>query len=252
MSIAPIPAKSVISHAYWQRRFGGRADVLGETLTIRQAALTIVGVAAPGFVGETNGQQPDAWIPLRMQPSVIPGNNWLREAPPDKSMWLHVFARLAPGVTAAQAEAQANRVLQSNLESFYGAAASGSRRQEFLDQRLQIRPGGRGASTQRGQFSSALTALMSAVGILLLIACANLANLLLARGAARRTEMMLRLSLGAGRGRLMRQLVTESLALATARRHRGDCCRLHPPPRSRANARRSRQHASPGASLSIR
>ena len=207
-------SEAVISHAYWQRRFGGREDVLGETLTIRQAVLTIVGVAAPGFVGETNGQQPDTWIPLRMQPSVIPGNNWLREAPPDKSMWLHVFARLAPGVTAAQAEAQANRVLQSNLESFYGAAASGSRRQEFLDQRLQIRPGGRGASTQRGQFSSALTALMSAVGILLLIACANLANLLLARGAARRTEMMLRLSLGAGRGRLMRQLVTESLALA--------------------------------------
>ena len=104
---------------------GGRRteDVLGETLTIRQAVLTIVGVAAPGFVGETNGQQPDTWIPLRMQPSVIPGNNWLREAPPDKSMWLHLFARLAPGVTAAQAEAQANRVLKSNLESFYGAAA---------------------------------------------------------------------------------------------------------------------------------
>ncbi len=186
---------------YWQRRFGGRADVLGETLTIRQAALTIVGVRGPASSAKPTAQQPDAWIPLRMQPSVIPGNNWLREAPPDKSMWLHVFARLAPGVTAAQAEAQANRVLQSNLESFHGAAASGNRAARFLDQRLQIRPGGRGASTQRGQISRpALTALMSAVGILLLIACANLANLLLARGAARRTEMMLRLSLGAGRG----------------------------------------------------
>jgi predicted permease len=188
--------------------------VLGKSLTLRQAALTIIGVAPPGFIGETSGQQPDLWLPVRMQPSVLPGYDWLHDTPPSKAMWLHVFGRLKPGVTAAQAEAQANAIFQAGLESFYGAAASGERRREYLDQRLRIRPGARGASATRKEFSSSLTALLAAVGILLLIACANLANLLLARGAARKPEIALRLSLGASRGRLIRQLVTESLALA--------------------------------------
>ena len=188
--------------------------MLGKTFTLRKAALTIIGVAPPGFIGETSGQQPDLWLPLRMQPSVLPGKDWLHDTPPVKVMWLHVFGRLKPGVTAAQAEAQANAIFQAGLESFYGAAASGERRREFLDQRLRIRPGARGASETRHEFSSSLTALLAAVGVLLLIACANLANLLLARGAARKPEIALRLSLGASRGRLIRQLVTESLALA--------------------------------------
>jgi predicted permease len=205
---------AVISYSYWQRRFGGRPDVLGKTVTLRKAALTIVGVAPSGFVGETSGQQPALWLPLRVQPSVLPGNDWLHDTPPDKVMWLHVFGRLKPDVTQAQAEAQANAVFQAGLESFYGATASGGRRREFLDQRLRIRPGARGASATRNEFSHSLTALLAAVGVLLLIACANLANLLLARGAARKPEIALRLSLGASRGRLIRQLVTESLALA--------------------------------------
>ena len=131
-------------------------------------------------------------------------------------MWLHLFGRLKPGVSFAEAEARANGVLQANLIAFYGAAATGERRAEFLDQRLQITEASRGASYKRAELSGSLTALLVGVGILLLIACANLANLLLARGAARRAEMTLRLSLGAGRGRLMRQLVTESLVLAAA------------------------------------
>lgn len=207
---------AVISYNYWQRRFGGHPDVLGKTVSIRNAELTIIGVAAPGFTGETSGQRPDLWIPLRMQPAIVPGRDRLHDTPPAKVMWLHVFGRLKPGVTRAQAEAETNTLFQAGLESFYGPAASGERCREFLDQHLRIRPGARGASETRSEFSSSLTALLAAVGVLLLMACANLANLLLARGAARKPEIVLRLSLGASRGRLIRQLITESLALAAA------------------------------------
>ena len=156
--------EAVISHSFWQRRFGGRDDVIGRTLTIRNATLSIVGVMPPAFVGETSGQLPDLWVPLRLQPRVLPGNNYLHDAPPDKAMWLHVFGRLKPGVSLAEAEARANAVMQANLIAFYGAAATGERRAEFLDQRLQITDASRGASYKRAELSGSLTALLVGVG----------------------------------------------------------------------------------------
>jgi len=205
------PAFAVVSHAYWQRRFDGRPDVLGKTLIVRDTPVSIIGVTPAGFAGETSGQQPDLWLPLRLQPRVLPGGDWLHEKLPDLVMWLHAFGRLKPGITYAQAEAQANAVFRAGLGSFYGT----ERQDEVLDQRLRLQPGARGASASRDELSSSLTMLLASAGLLLLITCANLANLLLARGAARHPEIAVRVALGANRQRLLRQLVTESLALAT-------------------------------------
>jgi predicted permease len=203
----------VISDHYWRRRFGGRPEVLGTALSFGKTPLTVIGVARPGFVGETMGQQPDFWIPLRLQPQLFP-TNWLHDPAPDKVMWLHVFGRLAPNVTTAQASAQANAIFRADLESFYGVGRSPERQREFLDQRLELRPAARGASATRAEISQSLTALLVGVVVLLVIACVNLANLLLARGTARRTEIAVRLALGANRSRIVRQLMTESLTLS--------------------------------------
>ena len=204
------PLYAVISYGYWQRRFGGNPSVIGETLTVRSTPVSIVGVTPEGFVGESRGQPADVWLPLRLQPKVSPGRDLLHDKPPDKVMWLHVFGRLKPGVTASQAEDRANAVFQAGLQSFYGEGG----RHDSLDQTLRLRSGARGASASRNSVFSSLSVLLASVGIVLLVACANLANLLLARGEARQTEIAVRTSLGASRERLVRQLAIESLTLS--------------------------------------
>jgi predicted permease len=205
----PSAPQAVISYDYWQRRLGRRADVLGTTITIRQGVFSIIGVAPPSFFGETVGQRPDVWAPLTLQPVVLPGREWLHEnAGGDKVMWLHVFGRLKPGVRIETAQAAANVTFQQGLAVFYGSA------ERARKQWLKLRPAASGASQVRGQIAEPLTMLLAASGLVLLIACANLGNLLLARTTARTREISVRLALGASRGRLIRQLFTESLVIA--------------------------------------
>jgi predicted permease len=206
----------VLNHSFWKRRFGADPGVIGKPLVLRKATLTIAGVAPAGFFGETVGQQPDFWAPLGLQPQILPGRDWLHDVGDEKVMWLQVFGRLKPGASMAQAEAKANAVFRNGLETLYGGVMSAEALKGYLDQKLKLRPASGGATIARSQFGDPILLLQAVAGIVLLIACANLANLMLARGAVRQREIALRLSLGAGRGRLIQQLLTESLMLAMA------------------------------------
>jgi putative ABC transport system permease protein len=209
---API---AVVSYAFWKKRFGLNPAVLGQTVQIHNTSFEIIGVASPGFFGETVGESPDIWVPMMMQASIYPGKDFLSASPGlvNQYMWVQVMGRLKPGISLAQANAAVNVDFKNLLEANVGTLA-GEERRSALDQRLNAQTGGRGVSTLSEDFGRPLKLLMVLVGLVLLIACANVANLLLARGAARQKEFGMRLAMGAGRGRLIRQLLTETLLLA--------------------------------------
>jgi putative ABC transport system permease protein len=210
-------AGAVISYDYWQRRFAGKADALGAPIRVYGAALTVIGVAPPGFHGETVGESPDIWAPMRMEPFVKPGRDWIHEdltKSIEKVMWLHVFGRLKPGVSLAKAQAEISVLFKTILEDGYPKTLSERTRKNLFDQHVRVRDARTGAFGGRNEFSQQLFVLLITAGLVLLIACANVANLLLARATARHREVGIRLSIGAGKGRLIRQFLTESLLLA--------------------------------------
>ena len=207
---------ALISYRFWQDRFARDPNVLGRRLRIHNTSFDIIGVASPQFHGETVGVAPDIWIPLSMQSEIYPARDFLsQEAKPfHKTEWLHVMGRLKPGVSFAQAKASINAEFQQLLLS-QTAGMSSDDQHRFLNQHLAVVEGSRGASTVRADFGKPLRILMAVVGMILLIACANVANLLLARSTARRREIAVRVAMGAGARRLFREVLTQSILLAS-------------------------------------
>lgn len=202
---------AVVSYSWWKRRFGRDPSLVGRTVTLGTTIYTIIGVTPPEFFGTTVGQSPDLWIPLSMEKQVSPGWNGLDDK------WfesLYILARLKPGVTDAQAEANVDWLARQIWHDYAGLVLTKDQQQSLERVHIPLTPAARGISRLRFQFSVPLQILMAIVCIVLLIACANIANLLLARATARQREIAVRRAIGAGRGRLFRQMLTESLLIA--------------------------------------
>ena len=206
----------VLSHAYWHNRFGADPTVVGRSIRINGYSMTIVGVAAPGFSGFDLGRPADLFAPLMMDAALTPTWEGLDDW---RTRWLHLSGRMRPGVTPDRVAAVLDVTYRRLLEEDFNTVQvkfTAQGRTAFLNKELLVLPGAKGRSQLRAEFSLPLLALMAMVAVVLLIACVNVATLLMARASSQQQEVAVRMALGAGRFRLVRQRLTESLVLAGA------------------------------------
>ncbi len=207
----------VLSYAYWQTRFSGDPAVIGRRILANNYPLTIVGVAQPGFDGTEPGLPAQMFVPMIMAANVRPGfgDMWNR-----RQRWVNVFGRLKPGETIAQAQAGLQPLFHQIIESEVAMPAFRNAtpfdKSNFLRMWMEVMPGAQGNTSLRRTYEKPLLVLIGVTALVLLIACANLASLLTARAAARQKEIAIRLAIGSSRGRIIRQLITESLLLSAA------------------------------------
>ena len=206
------PPVAVISHAFWQRQLGGEAACIGKTITVNGTPITIIGVAPAEFFGVDPGVSPDAWIPLSVYVQQWEKGNSMGPEPPlltaQKTWWLGVAGRLKPGVSAEQANAELGVIFQQSVRAYEPKLPANV---DFPQLRLESMA--KGLDDLREQYSQSFLLLMGMVGLVLLLACANVAGLLMSRAATRQREIAMRISLGASRAAILRQVLVESVLL---------------------------------------
>ena len=205
------PGIAVLSHGFWQSEYGGRATVAGTTISLDNHPFEILGVIGSEFTGVDVGRQSDIYLPLCAEP-IIGGQNGLLDG--RRSGWLQVIGRPRPGISVAQIESRLKTLARPISEATMPPNIQPAQQEKYLERTFVVEMASTGLSSIRSKYRDALVVMMMIVAALLLVACSNVANLLLARGAARQREIAIRVALGSGRGRLMRQQLCETLLLS--------------------------------------
>jgi predicted permease len=202
---------AVLTYDYWQRRFSGSRAAIGSVMRVNDVAVTIVGVTPPGFGGDIVGQPLDFWLPMMMDPVIQPRMNLLNDR---AWSWVVMMGRLKPGVTLESARPEVSAIEANAIREHLSGRELSQFEDDLKEAPIQVVSGARGFSERRAEYGKALWVLMAAVGLVILVVCANVSSLMLARTVARSREMTVRMALGAGRTRLMQQMLVEGMLLA--------------------------------------